>query len=280
MSAKWPQPETWTVGGFAFARLAPGQPLRPHRYQITSETVATYWRSQGFEGSPPGWAGLVPLLLLDTLHPLKKGMAMPEGALHARRGAHMAPTGAGRHVALGRNDGRGDLHPQRAPVRHLPPRGVGRLTGTVQDRSHIDDLAGRERRVSTTPLTVGQTLGSTTRVIAQQQVDAYGAAGGSNGKIHIDPEWSLPRYGSTLAQAMMVLGAVELLLASHCTPPTWVRAGSPSAKFLAPMRPGDQKSIRADVDAVGKHQARCSFRCLNQDGDCHRRRRGPYFFSD
>ncbi len=67
-----------------FDDLEPGLELPSHSYVIDEEMVRKYWLTQG-EEPPADWRSLpVPPLLLDTFHPLKQGVRMPEGVLHAR----------------------------------------------------------------------------------------------------------------------------------------------------------------------------------------------------
>ncbi len=112
----------------------------------------------------------------------------------------------------------------------------------------------------------GQELAVSRRTLSQDQLDLFGVVGGSNGRIHIDAEWATPRYGSTIAQGMLVLGPVARIMAEACGEEAWLTAGSLEAKFVGLARPGDVITVRVVVDAILKERISCAFSCVAGDG--------------
>lgn len=93
---------------------------------------------------------------------------------------------------------------------------------------------------------------TSTRTLQQHHIDDYGVVSASDGRVHTDPEWATPRHGTTLAQAMMVLGMVDIMVGEHFGVPRWTRSGEVSeVKFVAPLRPGDR--ITAVVQFVDEN---------------------------
>jgi hypothetical protein len=72
-----------------FEDLVPGLELPSFSYVVDEEAIHDYWVAQG-EERPVAWRSLpIPVLLLDTLHPLRSAVRMPEGVLHAREALHL-----------------------------------------------------------------------------------------------------------------------------------------------------------------------------------------------
>jgi 3-hydroxybutyryl-CoA dehydratase len=116
----------------------------------------------------------------------------------------------------------------------------------------------------------GDALGPLVQRVDQERMNAFAEVSGSNGKIHLDPEFSGPRYGSTLAQGMLVLDPLVQLMIGVCSAEGWMRHGRLAAKFVSYTRPGDTVTTRASVTEVeergGLRVLTCEFRCETQDG--------------
>src|SRR3954454_6467053 len=134
--------------------------------------------------------------------------------------------------------------------------------------------SGRHERrsMSTTPTRyrVGDRLGPLVMVVQQSRMDAYAEVSGSNGRIHLDPAYATPRWGSTLAQGMLVVDPVTQLMLHACGARGWLEHGRMEAKFVGHTRPGDTVTTSATVEAVedrdGLHILTCRFECVTQDG--------------
>ena len=116
----------------------------------------------------------------------------------------------------------------------------------------------------------GDELGPLVQRVSQERMNAFGEVSGSSGKIHIDPKFATPRYGSTLAQGMLVLDPLVQLMIGVCSVEGWMRHGRLEAKFVAYTRPDDTVTTRATVTKVAERDGlrivTADFRCETQDG--------------
>ena len=119
-------------------------------------------------------------------------------------------------------------------------------------------------------LGVGDELGPLVMAVDQARMDAFAQVSGSNGRIHLDPDYAVPRWGSTLAQGMLVVDPVCQLMIGACGARGFLEHGALEAKFVGYTRPGDVVTTRATVEAVeergGLTWLRCRFACETQDG--------------
>ncbi|CCG04287.1 MaoC family dehydratase [Blastococcus saxobsidens] len=106
--------------------------------------------------------------------------------------------------------------------------------------------------------------------LTQERMNAFGDAAGSAGRVHTDPEWAEPVFGSTLAQGMLVLDPVVQMMVGVCGSDNWFEGGRVKAKFVGMTRPGDTVVARMkDVEVVeeeGRKRVRGSFSCETQAG--------------
>ena len=125
------------------------------------------------------------------------------------------------------------------------------------------DASGRTWRV-------GDELGPLVMAVDQARMDAFADVSGSNGRIHLDSEYAVPRWGSTLAQGMLVVDPVCQLMIGACGARGFLEHGALEAKFVGYTRPGDVITTRATVEAVEQRDGlvwlRCRFTCQTQDG--------------
>jgi len=117
---------------------------------------------------------------------------------------------------------------------------------------------------------VGDRLGPLVMQVDQSRMDAFAEVSGSNGRIHLDPAYAAPRWGSTLAQGMLVVDPVTQLMLHTCGARGWLEHGRLEAKFVGYTRPGDTVTTSATVEAVeerdGLRILTCRFECVTQDG--------------
>jgi acyl dehydratase len=107
-------------------------------------------------------------------------------------------------------------------------------------------------------------------VPTQERMNEFGRASGSAGRVHTDPEWAGPVFGSTLAQGMMVVDLVVQMMVDACGLEKWCDGGRMKAKFVGMMRPGDTIVARLDdyeiVEEGGRKLVRGNFTCENGEG--------------
>lgn len=107
-------------------------------------------------------------------------------------------------------------------------------------------------------------------VPTQEQMNEFGKASGSAGRVHTDPEWAEPRFGSTLPQGMMVVDLVVQMMVDACGLENWCDGGRMRAKFVGMMRPGDTIVARLEdheiVEEGGRKLLRGTFTCQNGEG--------------
>jgi acyl dehydratase len=117
---------------------------------------------------------------------------------------------------------------------------------------------------------VGDELGPLVMAVDQARMDAFAAVSGSNGRIHLDPEYAIPRWGSTLAQGMLVVDPVCQLMIEACGARGFLEHGALEARFVGYTRPGDVVTTRATVEAVEERDGltwlHCRFTCQTRDG--------------
>lgn len=97
--------------------------------------------------------------------------------------------------------------------------------------------------------------------VDQEMINAYAEASSDRNPIHIDPEFAKStQFGGTIAHGMLVLAFVQEALVSK-----WGHGAllgkKLSAKFKAPVRPGD--TVTVDVADDKDHWIKCS----NQNGE-------------
>ncbi|GEM_PF-1090946 len=117
---------------------------------------------------------------------------------------------------------------------------------------------------------VGDELGPLEQRIDQERMNEFAQVSGSNGRIHLDPTFAVPRWGSTLAQGMLVLDPICQLMICVCSLRGWLEHGRLEAKFVGYTRPGDTVTTRATVEELSEQEGRtlitCRFQCETQDG--------------
>lgn len=97
--------------------------------------------------------------------------------------------------------------------------------------------------------------------VDQTMINAYAEASGDKNPIHIDPEFAKStQFGGTIAHGMLVLAFVQEALVSKLGHDA-LFGKKLSAKFKAPVRPGDTVSVDLDGDED------CKIRCINQNGE-------------
>jgi acyl dehydratase len=104
----------------------------------------------------------------------------------------------------------------------------------------------------------------------QERMNEFGRTSGSAGRVHTDPEWAEPVFGSTLAQGMMVVDLVVQMMVDACGLEKWFEGGRMKAKFIGMMRPGDTIVARLEnhevVEEEGRKLIRGNFVCETAEG--------------
>lgn len=94
------------------------------------------------------------------------------------------------------------------------------------------------------------------KVITQADLYEFAETMGSDGLIHVDAEWAVPRYGSTIAQGMLVFSPASQM-AVQIFGKQWFYHGRIRVKFVKPVRPGDLittqcrlRGVEQDIDGA------------------------------
>lgn len=123
-----------------------------------------------------------------------------------------------------------------------PPAG----TGTRPDPEPpvgdpgIASVHGRDEE-----LTVGQSLGTVSHTLAQQQIDIY--SGVKPGSIHTDPAWAAAKgFRTTIAQGMMSTAYVSALMTAKLGV-GFIAGGRMDVRFLRPVFEGDTLTVTGTI---------------------------------
>lgn len=117
-------------------------------------------------------------------------------------------------------------------------------------------------------VTVGASI-ERTRVVAEADVEHFGAATGDRNPVHFDEAYAAgTRFGGRIAHGMLVAGLVSSALANDMPGPGTIYL-SQSLRFTRPVRIGDAITVRLEVMEVvaEKRRARIATVCRNQAGE-------------
>ena len=105
------------------------------------------------------------------------------------------------------------------------------------------------------------------RVLTQEQVNAYAAASGDHNPIHVDPAFAAKTpFGGTIAHGMLILALIgEMMNAAHGD--VWRHSGRLKVRFKAPTRPGDTVSASATDPKTAGGRIEYAVQCASQRGE-------------
>ena len=111
------------------------------------------------------------------------------------------------------------------------------------------------------------TLGDSTtytRLITNQEVEAFAAISGDHNPLHLDPDYAATTaFGECIAHGMLTAGLVSAVIGEQLPGHGTVYLGQ-SLKFLAPVRPGDLVLAEVEVTDIDHSRRRVTMntRCI------------------
>jgi len=105
--------------------------------------------------------------------------------------------------------------------------------------------------------------------IKQNCINNFAVAVGASGRIHIDPQWAKPRFGSTFAHGFLIVAPVSEIMLSICGP-SWFTNGKMSSTFIFPAKPDDVITTSLEITKIQKNEHGqveifAEYDCKNQD---------------
>jgi 3-hydroxybutyryl-CoA dehydratase len=82
--------------------------------------------------------------------------------------------------------------------------------------------------------------------ITPEMIAAFADVTGDHNPLHTDPAYAEPRFGSTIAHGVLLVGFFSALLATELPGPGSVARGL-SVRFKSPARPGDDVRIEVKI---------------------------------
>ena len=107
-----------------------------------------------------------------------------------------------------------------------------------------------------------------TRLVTQEQINAYADASGDYNPLHIDPEFAAKtELGGTVAHGMLILAYLSEFMTENFGE-NWINSGSLSARFKGAAYPGDTILVSGKVTGVEYEDnyilVECEVLCSNQ----------------
>jgi len=107
-----------------------------------------------------------------------------------------------------------------------------------------------------------------TRLVTQEQINAYAEASGDYNPLHIDPEFAAgTELGGTVAHGMLILAYLSEFMTENFGV-HWIKSGSLSARFKGAAYPGDAILVSGKVTSVEYEDefilVECDVLCSNQ----------------
>ena len=107
-----------------------------------------------------------------------------------------------------------------------------------------------------------------TRLVTQEQINAYADASGDYNPLHIDPEFAAKtELGGTVAHGMLILAYLSEFMTENFGE-NWVNSGSLNARFKGAAYPGDTILVSGKVTGVEYEDdfivVECDVLCSNQ----------------
>jgi 3-hydroxybutyryl-CoA dehydratase len=94
--------------------------------------------------------------------------------------------------------------------------------------------------------TVGESA-TITRTITDEDIQAFAGVSGDNSPIHVNPEYAQSTFfGGRIAHGALVAGVISAVLGTKLPGPGAIYM-SQQMRFVAPVRPGDTITARAEV---------------------------------
>jgi len=117
-------------------------------------------------------------------------------------------------------------------------------------------------------LNTNSNLTELTRLVTQEQINAYAEASGDFNPLHIDPEFAAKtELGSTVAHGMLILAYLSEFMTENFGE-NWINSGSLSARFKGAAYPGDTILVSGKVTGVEYDDnyilVECDVLCSNQ----------------
>jgi acyl dehydratase len=116
-------------------------------------------------------------------------------------------------------------------------------------------------------LSTGDRFVLTINGVTQEQINAFGALLGTNGKIHTDPDWAAcsPAQG-VVVQGGLVLASLNEAMTHIVGEDRWLRGGELEIKFVSLVRPHQPVTLEIDVERVSAQAAEFALAWSTQAG--------------
>lgn len=106
------------------------------------------------------------------------------------------------------------------------------------------------------------------RLVTQEQINAYAEASGDRNPLHIDPEFAAKtELGGTVAHGMLILAYLSEFMTVNFGK-NWINSGSLNARFKGAAYPGDSILVSGKVSGVEYEDnyilVECDVLCSNQ----------------
>ena len=114
----------------------------------------------------------------------------------------------------------------------------------------------------TAPLGLGTKLPHIKKTITQEMIDRWADVSGDRNPLHVDPEFAkTTRFGGTIAHGHLSLAYLSEVL-TRFFGRRWMEGGKlAEVRFIAPIRPGDEITVRGEVMEVEETSEGTRIRC-------------------
>jgi len=106
-----------------------------------------------------------------------------------------------------------------------------------------------------------------TKTITTADIEAFAEATGDKNPVHLDEAFAATtRFGGRIAHGILTVGLISACIAKNWPGSIYL---SQQARFVKPVRPGDQISAELEVTSVDTEKSRIALRtvCVNQRGE-------------
>ena len=106
-----------------------------------------------------------------------------------------------------------------------------------------------------------------TKTITTADIEAFAEATGDMNPVHLDEAFAATtRFGGRIAHGILTVGLISACIAKSWPGSIYL---SQQARFVKPVRPGDQISAELEVTSVDTEKSRIALRtvCVNQRGE-------------
>jgi 3-hydroxybutyryl-CoA dehydratase len=117
----------------------------------------------------------------------------------------------------------------------------------------------------------GDALPSISKVVVQENINAYAEASGDPNPLHLDQKFAAnTHFGQIVAHGMLVLAYVSEMM-TQAFGRSWLEAGRLKVRFRAPVYPGDRVTTFGEVVSLVEEDSHirleCSVGCRNEVGE-------------